>query len=65
MKKYNVKLYYSTFTEREIEAETVEDAILKARETEPNFNKKDWGRISSFINNSEPWEDADSAEEIE
>ena len=64
MKKYKVKLYYSTFIEKEVGAGDLTEAVIRAREEEPVFNKRNWSQIADFINNREPWKDADEAEEI-
>lgn len=57
MKKYEVKIYYSSFCTSEIEAENVDQAIEKARNLE--INRKD------ILSNLENWEEADEAFEIE
>jgi len=56
-KKYAVRIYYTGFSTSLIEAESEEEAILKARRNEP-----DLAEISS---NLEGWEEADTAEEID
>ena len=57
MKKYKVKLYYSSFCSHEIEASNEEEAIIKARELDIKENE--------ILINLESWEDADTAEVID
>ena len=56
MKKYKVKLYYSSFCSYEVEANSEEEAIVKARGLDIKENE--------IIINLESWEDADIAEVI-
>ena len=56
MKKYEVKLYYSSFCSQEVEANSEEEAIEKVR----GFDIKE----NEIIINLESWEDADTAEVI-
>ncbi len=53
-KKFNVDVYYTGFCTYQIEAESEEEAILKAREEAIDIDE-----ISSTLEN---WEEADVAE---
>jgi hypothetical protein len=63
MKKYNVKIYFSGYVPREVEASNEERAILTARELINEKQKID--SLYDMIEELEPWGDADTAEEIE
>lgn len=56
MKKFEVRIYQSSFCSHEIEAENYEEAILIARRI-----RIDKGEI---LMNLENWEEADTAEQI-
>lgn len=56
MKKFEVQIYYSGFCTYEVEADSKETAILKARK----FNLK----INEILSNIENWKEADIAREI-
>ena len=56
MKKYEVKIYYTSFCTFEIDADSEEEAIFKARKLEINNNELEI--------NLENWEEADEAYEI-
>lgn len=57
MKKYEVKIYYSSFCTYEIDAKNEEQAIKKARNLEINRNE--------ILSNLENWKEADEAFETE
>lgn len=56
MKKFEVRIFHSSFCSYEVEAENETDAILKAREYK--INKSD------IMMNLEPFKEADEAEEL-
>ena len=55
-KKFNVRIYYSSFCSYEIDAEDENEAILKARELPRNETE--------ILENIEDWQDADEAIEL-
>ncbi len=57
MKKYTVRIYYSTFVEKIVEEESEADAIIKAREFPIDEHQ--------VLNNLENWNDADEIEKYE
>ena len=57
MKKFIVKIYFTTYCSFEIEANNEEEAILKARRIKVNNDE--------LIMNLENWEEADESFEIE
>jgi hypothetical protein len=64
--KYNVRLHYSTYLEKEVEADSREEAVLKARKEQDIFYDQQ-GFESAYaeaLHNLEPWKDADMAEEV-
>jgi hypothetical protein len=67
MKRYSVKLYYSGFITKEIEADTPEDAIIRSRKAEEFYGNETayYDAYREVLNTLEPWRDADTAEEIE
>jgi hypothetical protein len=56
-KSFEVKIYHSSFCKYEIDAESEEEAILKARLLRINQNE--------LLSNLENWEEADEANLIE
>ena len=56
MKKFEVKIYYSSFCNCEIDAISNNEAIMKARKLKIDENE--------ILTNLENWEEADTAEEI-
>ena len=55
MKKFNVRIFYSSFCAYEVEAENENEAILKARELKINNDE--------IISNLESFKDADETVE--
>lgn len=55
-KKFEVQIYYTGFSTHLIDAESEEEAILKARSQKI--------KLREFCSNLENWEEADQAEEI-
>lgn len=65
MPKYEVTLYYSTFTTKEVEAESWDDAIVIAR-NEVDIDVDNLTEdAAELLSNLEPWEDCDDVEEAE
>ena len=64
--KYNVKLHYSTYLEKEVEADSKEVAILKARKEQDIFYDQHGfeSAYAKVLHNLEPWKEADTAEEV-
>lgn len=65
MPEYEARIYYSTYVPVVVEAGSEEEAIEKAREvafwvTMP-YDSSD---IKKLLQNLEPWEECDEAEEI-
>ena len=56
MKKFEVKIYYSSFCSYEVDAKNSNEAIGKARVLKINQNE--------FLTNLENWKDADTVEKI-
>ena len=56
MKKFEVKIYYSSFCSYEVDAKNSNEAIKKARELKIDKNE--------LLSNLENWEEADTVEEI-
>lgn len=54
--KYKVRLYYSGFSTHEIDANSEEEAFLKARNKEPDYDE--------ILSSLESWKYADEAEII-
>ncbi len=67
MKKYNVKLYYSGFITREIEADNSSEAVLRALKMEEFYGNEAayYDAHREVLDTLEPRRDADTAEEIE
>lgn len=55
-KKFEVKIFYSSFCNYEVVAKNEENAVLKARELSINRNE--------ILSNIENWEEADTAIKI-
>jgi len=55
-KKFDVKIYHSTFCSYTIKAKNCQEAIQKARKLKLNSKE--------LINNLETWKDADTVEEL-
>lgn len=65
LKNFEVQLCYSSMVSMEIKAEDEFDAIRKAREIRSELYDSDFERWQeSIIENIEPWEEADTAEEV-
>jgi hypothetical protein len=64
--KYNVRLHYSTYLEKEVEADSREETVLKARKEQDIFyDQQGFGSTyAEALHNLEPWKDADTAEEV-
>jgi len=56
-KKFEVKIYFSSFCSYEIEAENKADSIIHARKISVNKNE--------ILTNLENWKEADTSTEIE
>jgi len=55
-KKFEIKIFYSSFCSYEVEAENEEDAVFKARKLPINQNE--------ILSNIEDWKEADTIIEI-
>lgn len=64
MKNFSVQLGYASIVQMEVKANNRHDAIYKARKKRSKLYDSDYEQWKeSIIEEIEPWEDADTAEE--